>query len=669
MKDSRKTKAQLIAEVETLRAQIEKLADMKSGHSRARMVSGENEEHRLQLIENADDIIYETDAKGYFTYVNPVAVQVMGYSKEELMGKHFLDLIREDYRPKANEFYSRQRQGRVLTTYFEFPAVTKDKNEVWFGQNVKLVAENGQIKRFQAICRVITEQKVAVEGLRLLVEGAMSQVGDKFFRSLVRHLAAALRVRFAFITEVVEGEEYQVQLLSFWTGDGYGENFAYDVRGTPCEHVLGKKLVRFPSSVKDHFRQDQWIQENEIESYLAIPLFSVSDKPIGHLGVMNILPMKESATAESILNIFAARASSEMERKRNERDLRFTRFSVTKARDTVVWIGSDGHFIDVNEAASETFGYSREELLTMSIHDIDPEFPCEVWPAHWAELKRQRSLLFESTHRSKDGKTIPVEIMANYFEFEGREYNCAVARDITVRKRSERKIRESEELLRALSKRLVQVQESERRHIARELHDEIGQTLTGLRFALESAPNPEERCPSGKLEEAKKMIDQLMGEVRALSLSLRPPMLDDRGLLPALHWHLKRYTKSTGLKVDFNHKGLDRRFPEEIETVVYRIVQESLTNAARHAGVERLSVRVWPDDSTFNVEIKDEGCGFDPDTSQFNISHLGISGMRERAIGLGGHLTIDSAPGMGTCLHAVIPLKATHEPGTNGEFM
>ncbi len=125
------------------------------------------------------------------------------------------------------------------------------------------------------------------------------------------------------------------------------------------------------------------------------------------------------------------------ERKRVEAALRLTQFSIDHAGDCVFWLGSDGRFIYVNEAACESLGYSNEELTSMAVHDIDPNFPAEVWPAHWQEIKQRGSFIIESQHRRKDGVVLPVEITVNYLEFKGEEYNCAFARDISERKKVE----------------------------------------------------------------------------------------------------------------------------------------------------------------------------------------------------------------------------------------
>jgi signal transduction histidine kinase len=226
-------------------------------------------------------------------------------------------------------------------------------------------------------------------------------------------------------------------------------------------------------------------------------------------------------------------------------------------------------------------------------------------------------------------------------------------------------VRASHERLQALSRRLVDVQEAERRHIARELHDEIGQALTGLKIALAMAARAPTANRGAVLDQAQELVDQLMTRARDLSLDLRPAMLDDLGLLPALLWHLERYTAQTGIRVAFEHAGLAGRFPPPVETAAYRIVQEALTNIARHAGVGEATVRFWADPHLLSLQIIDRGIGFDPKSASVADTTGGLSGMGERASLLAGQLRVESRPGAGTRVTAELPLA--HSRGADGE--
>lgn len=145
--------------------------------------------------------------------------------------------------------------------------------------------------------------------------------------------------------------------------------------------------------------------------------------------------------------------------------------------------------------------------------------------------------------------------------------------------------------------------------------------------------------------------------MRNLSLDLRPAMLDDLGLLPAVLWLVENYTSRTQMKVDFRHAGLaDREFSPDVSTAAYRIIQEGLTNVARHSEATQVTVRAWAGLKVLFVQIEDKGCGFDP--AAVPPTSAGLRGMRERASLLGGSLSIESGPGEGTCVTAELPIPA-----------
>ncbi len=211
--------------------------------------------------------------------------------------------------------------------------------------------------------------------------------------------------------------------------------------------------------------------------------------------------------------------------------------------------------------------------------------------------------------------------------------------------------------MKALSLRLVSVQEAELRHIARELHDEIGQWLTGLMLALEMALQSPETSTSNLLV-AKSHANTLTNLVRELSRNLRPSMLDDLGLLLTLPWLFERFSGQTNIRVVFEHSTVDsKRFPHEIETAVYRVVQEALTNVARHARVDVVTVRLWSNNEMLGVQIEDQGVGFDFSAALRARNSNGLSGMRERVMLLGGQFTIESVPGSGTRLTAELSTR------------
>jgi signal transduction histidine kinase len=240
-------------------------------------------------------------------------------------------------------------------------------------------------------------------------------------------------------------------------------------------------------------------------------------------------------------------------------------------------------------------------------------------------------------------------------------YGISALHSRAARAHAEHVLREQHEQLQILSRRLVEVQEAERHTIARDLHDEVGQVLTGLSLALELvARQPPEHAPA-RLEHAQRLVNELIVRVRDMSMQLRPPMLDDLGLLPALLWYFERFREQTGIQIIFKHSGLEQRFSDDIEITVYRVVQEGLTNAAKYAGVSEAVVRLLVGRTHLDVQIEDKGCGFDAHEALHNPATSGLSGMRERTRLLGGDLQIDTEPGRGSCLTVYLPLPATQE--------
>lgn len=211
---------------------------------------------------------------------------------------------------------------------------------------------------------------------------------------------------------------------------------------------------------------------------------------------------------------------------------------------------------------------------------------------------------------------------------------------------------------------IINAQEQERKRIARELHDETSQVLTSLLISLaileEALTTQEARS---RIAETRVLAHRTLRAIRSLSIDLRPSALDDLGLLPALRWYVKEYQQKTSIEVDFQASGSKERLPTEMETALYRIVQESLTNIAKHAQANKASVMLKEDNSAVYATIIDDGCGFDAEQLQRTPGSgqergWGLVGMYERAHLLDGTLTIDSCPGKGTTVRACIPIPS-----------
>jgi PAS domain S-box-containing protein len=246
--------------------------------------------------------------------------------------------------------------------------------------------------------------------------------------------------------------------------------------------------------------------------------------------------------------------------------------------------------------------------------------------------------------------------------------------DITTLKQSELKAEESTRRLRLMSRQLIELQEAERRHLARELHDEVGQTLTATKIILEGIKHEATRVPlEGTMQKispadppppltnAVNHVDHLLKIVRNLSLNLRPPMLDDFGLVSALRWLLDQHTKTTGRVVELDAQYEVEHPDSTIETACFRTAQEALTNVTRYSNAKKVSVHLHTGADGINLVVKDDGVGFNVPAAKIHArkgGSLGLLNMQERAALVGGNLTIISTPGTGTEIRACFPLAS-----------
>lgn len=230
-----------------------------------------------------------------------------------------------------------------------------------------------------------------------------------------------------------------------------------------------------------------------------------------------------------------------------------------------------------------------------------------------------------------------------------------IAIDVTEQKQMQRELEKSHEQLRSLSRQLIETRENESRAIGRELHDEIGQNLTGLKLLLEIALTLPPEEARAKQTAALAVVNDLLARTSRLSLDLRPPMLDDMGVVPALLWLTQNISAQTNVQINFAHSGVhNQRFAPAIETAIYRLAQEALTNISRHAAVQQASIRLSATPTGLDLQIEDMGAGFDFEAVRARRTS-GLLGMIERVNLLNGKLTIHTAPGNGTSIFISIP--------------
>jgi two-component system sensor histidine kinase UhpB len=223
-----------------------------------------------------------------------------------------------------------------------------------------------------------------------------------------------------------------------------------------------------------------------------------------------------------------------------------------------------------------------------------------------------------------------------------------------------------DDLSKSRASQILHAQEQERKRIARELHDETSQVLTSLLISLalleETVVSEEARR---RVADIRALAHQTLRAVRNLSIDLRPSALDDLGLLPALRWYIKEYQQKCGIEVEFAPSGFRDRLPPEMETAIYRIIQESLTNTAKHGHAQHVWITLVEDGTRVHGRIRDDGSGFDAQAvlkTPWQDRGLGLSGMMERAALLDGTVDIRSRPGSGTAIEVSIPLLCETKP-------
>jgi len=228
-------------------------------------------------------------------------------------------------------------------------------------------------------------------------------------------------------------------------------------------------------------------------------------------------------------------------------------------------------------------------------------------------------------------------------------------------------VRASRARAQVLAKQVLNAQESERRSISRELHDEFGQELTSVQLGLQRITTLVNQQPvQTKLHEIMGTVEHVLEKMRDLSRGLRPTALDDFGLVPALEWLVEQHVKRGGLHVQIIADEPEARLPEEVETVCFRVTQEALTNVVRHGQATRVTIELHLYAERLELTIHDNGIGFDLTAAMNNATHgnsLGLLNMHERVELVGGRMQMTTAPGQGTRLHALIPLKP-HAPNT-----
>jgi PAS domain S-box-containing protein len=323
----------------------------------------------------------------------------------------------------------------------------------------------------------------------------------------------------------------------------------------------------------------------------------------------------------------------------------------------------DGRFIAVNRQFLQTTGYTYEEVVGKTALEL------EMWPN-----PKNRQVVMEKLKaegmvrgvavdlRTKTGEDRVLLLSIERIELDGQRCLLHSGQDITERTRAEVAVRKSEVQLRALSARLRSVREEEGTRIAREIHDELGGALTGLKWDLQgirenlmaSSNGAGNAAIAEKISSLADLVDTTISTVRRISSDLRPSVLDDLGLIAAVEWQAQQFQSRTGIRCECKTASDALDLDRDQATAVFRIFQEILTNVLRHSGATEVHVEIRKESSNFVLEVTDNGRGIsERDTA--GASSLGLLGMRERAVLAGGDVLIHSTEGRGTSVVVRVP--------------
>ena len=340
------------------------------------------------------------------------------------------------------------------------------------------------------------------------------------------------------------------------------------------------------------------------------------------------------------------------------------------AEDAIIAVNENHRIILFNQGAERIFGYRSLEALGQPIDLLLPERFHQSHSRQIAEfagspeVARRMATRMDVYGRRKNGSEFPAEASISKFELDGGKVFTVILRDITERLRMERALRDDAELLRRLSRRLFEAEEMQRRRLARELHDRIGQNVTALSLNLNmlrgELPEDFRQKVKTRLDDCETLLFSTAKLVRDVMADLRPPGLDELGLVAALNEHARQVAGRVGFSVTINGTEVSPRLPPATEITLFRITQEALMNASKHARATEVSIGLEAGPDRVVLTIADNGCGFDTTARLAQpTSSLGMVSMRERAESIGARLRVESAPGQGTRVIVEAP-RANH---------
>lgn len=607
------------------------------------------------------------------TYVNKAACEITGYTRDELLAMPFWQLVRSDYQALVRERGLAQLSGEPIVRYYEVPIVAKDGTTRW----LQFAGQHIDYQGVQAVLGTaidITASKLAEEALR---------ESELKFRTLAELTPAAIliiRNNIAYYVnpglEALIGHSFE-EFLSLPIESVVAPeslplltlNLAALQSGDP-RAVIEIKIRSKSGEVKwvsASWRQIELLGEQaslvtgfditqRVETERKLRSYAKRLELLGEIDRVGLTANPKHVIASEVLHLITTlvhcdRASiSELDNIH-----RSMLILAVCPRERTQIVEGRRFRLDQWHALAAYLQYGPVYIADLA--EVNPRSALQE------EIYREGVRSYLSIPLTHQGSLVGVLSLGSFDAHAYGEDDKLIAYEVAQRvamvlrnAQLFAEVEASRDHLKKLARELVLVQENERRFLARELHDEVAQALTALNISLELASHATGVRRDERLAEAQRWVEDLAQRVRQLSLDLRPPMLDDLGLLPTLFWYFERCAQQLRIDVDFEHQGAEQRFDPEVEIVVYRIVQETITNIARHAGTRTATVRLWVSPTTLSVQVEDRGKGFNAQEIFSRSMSGGLSGMRERVRQLGGQLVIDAHPGTGTCVTALVPL-------------
>ncbi len=582
------------------------------------------EEKFRMLIENSHDGICLMNAHGYLTYMSPTAQKITGFTTEVVTGKSIFDFL-------ANE---KQLHGaQFLNKLLQFPGKT-------FSRINQLRKKNGELINIESnITNLLNDENV-----NAIITN---------FRDVTERLKAE---------EALEKSELNYRTLIEQAPDGVfisdKDDFILDVNDKGCK-MVGYELNQLLNMKVADLISLENLKSNPINvtEYKEGKTVIIERNLVRSDGKEIIVEVSGKMLKDGRYQSFVRDIS---ERKRIETELQESELNykllIEQAPDGV-FITSNEHFIqDVNAKGCRMLGYDLSEFQTMKFYDLISKENLKNQPIKFTELKSGNTIVSERILVRKDGQEFPVEISAKVLS-DGR-YQSFI-RDISERKKTKEELREKNEKLRTLTAYVQNAREEERKYIAREIHDELGQMLTGLKIDISwfgKKLDPTQKDLAVKIKEMILLTDETINSVRRIATELRPGILDDLGLEEAIIWQVNEFQNKTGIECNLSGKCDHKIFDPLLSITAFRILQESLTNIRRHAKATRVQIKMDDKLNNFSLEIADNGIGISL-TEMKEKKSLGIMGMKERASIIGGMLSISSGQENGTTINIVIPIK------------